>query len=185
MRKNKKTQVMLFCFLLSAFCGCGYTTHAVNKGPYKTICIDQFTNKVDILSENNTSLSQRFRTYHPMMETDMHTAVVNRFMFDGGFRIVDKNEADLILKGDLIDYIRDVVRYENNQQDVAEYRISLVMHLTLYKKGQDTPLWDEPHFIGDATYFTSGSQAKTESQALNDAITDLSRRVIERCVDNW
>ncbi len=106
-------------------------------------------------------------------------------MYDGGLRIASKDEADLILKGELIEYRRDPLRYENNQEDVAEYRISLIMHLTLYKKGEEKPLWDEPNFIGDAAYFTSGTQAKSEKAALDDAVSDLARRVIERTVENW
>jgi hypothetical protein len=174
----------VFCLLFSVT-GCGYYTHSVYRGPYKTICVEPFANKVDIISEDATSLSQRFRTYHPFMETDLRTAVINRFMFDGGLRIVAKEEADLVLKGELIDYQRDALRYENNQEDVAEYRISLVMRLTLFKRGEEKPLWDEPRFIGDTTYFTSGAQAKSEQAALDVAISDLARRVVERTVENW
>lgn len=170
------------CLLLA---GCGYSTHSVYRGPYKSICIEPFSNKIDIISESATSLSQRFRTYHPLMESDLRTAVINRFLFDGGLRIAAKEEADLILTGELIDYQRDALRYENNQEDVAEYRISIVMNLKLFKQGEDKPLWEESNFIADATYFTSGSQAKTESQGLDLAITDLARRVVERTIEDW
>lgn len=174
----------VLCFLFSAS-GCGYSTRSAYHGPYKTIFIEPFANKVDILSEDATSVSQRFRTYHPLLETDLRTAVINRFMFDGGLRIAAKEEADVVLKGELIDYRRDALRYENNQEDVAEYRVSLIMRLSLFKKGEEKPLWNEPGFIGDATYFTSGAQAKTEKAALDDAIADLARRVVERTVENW
>lgn len=175
----------VLCFLSSVLVGCGYSTRSVYHGPYKTIFIEPFANKVDILSEDATSLSQRFRTYYPLLETDLRTAVINRFMYDGGLRIANKEEADLTLKGELIDYQRDALRYENNQEDVAEYRISLVMRLSLFKNGEEEPLWDEPRFIGDATYFTSGTQAKSEKAALDDAIADLARRVVERTIENW
>lgn len=174
----------IVCCLLSVF-GCGYSTRSVYHGPYKTIFIEPFANKVDILSEDATSVSQRFRTYHPLLETDLRTAVINRFMFDGGLRIANKEDADVVLKGELLDYQRDALRYENNQEDVAEYRITLRMRLTLFKKGEEKPLWDEPGFIGDATYFISGTQAKSEKSALDDAIADLARRVVERTIENW
>ena len=183
--KAKLSLLTTYYLLLSTLFGCGYTTHSLYRGVEKTIYVEPFANKFDILSENATSLSQRYRTYHPLMENDLRTAVINRFMSDGGLRIADKEAADLILKGELIDYQRDALRYENNQEDVAEYRISLIMHLTLSKQGQENPVWDEPNFVGDATYFTSGAQAKTEATALDDAISDLARRVIERTVENW
>lgn len=171
-------------FLVSII-GCGYAVRSVYVGPYKTICVEPFLNKVDIFSENATDLSQRFRTYYPLLEADLRTAVINRFMYDGGLRIAAKDEADLILKGELLEYRRDPLRYENNQEDVAEYRISLLVHLTLSKKGEEKPLWDEPNFVGDATYFTTGAQAKSEKSALDNAISDFARRVIERTVENW
>ena len=188
-KKHGLTQIIvLACSLMFSVCalsGCGYAVRSVYVGPYKTICVEPFVNKVDIFSEDASSLSQRFRTYYPLLETDLRTMIINRFMYDGGLRIASKDEADLILKGELIEYRRDPLRYENNQEDVVEYRISLIMHLTLYKKGEEKPLWDEPNFIGDAAYFTSGTQAKSEKAALDDAVSDLARRVIERTVENW
>lgn len=182
--KYRMFQFSVLCFLFFA-AGCGYTSRTIYRGPYKTIFIEPFANKVDLLSEDATAISQRFRTYHPLLESDIRTAVINRFMYDGGIRLAKKEEADIILKGELIDYQRDALRYENNQEDVAEYRVSLIMRLTLLKKGEETPLWEEPNFVGDATYFASGAQAKTEKTALDDAIADLSRRVLERLVENW
>ena len=182
----RKFLLVAGCWLLvTSFSGCGYTSRTVYHGPYKTIFIEPFANKVDLLSENATSPSQRFRTYHPLLENDIRAAVINRFMYDGGIRLARKEDADIVLKGELIDYQRDALRYENNQQDVAEYRVSLIMHLVLLKKGEEAPLWEESNFVGDATYFTSGTQAKTEKTALDAAIADLARRVLERLVENW
>lgn len=184
---KSKYRIFLFsilCFLFSA-AGCGYTSRTIYRGPHKTIFVEPFANKVDLLSEDATALSQRFRTYHPLLESDIRTAVINRFMYDGGIRPAKKEDADIVLKGELIDYQRDALRYENNQEDVAEYRVSLIMRLKLFKKGEEMPLWEEPNFVGDATYFASGAQAKTEKAALDDAIADLARRVLERLVENW
>ncbi len=47
------------------------------------------------------------------------------------------------------------------------------------------PFVNEPSFSGEATYFTVGAQAKSESAALEDALTDLARRVVERVIENW
>lgn len=178
-------KIFLVIISCAGLIGCGYSTHTVYRGPYKSIYIEPFLNKVNVVSESATTLSDRFRTYHPLIERDLRTAVINRFTYDGGLRIADKDNADLVLKGDLIDYQRDALRYENNQEDVAEYRISLIMHLKLFKRGEEKPLWEEPNFIGDTTYFTSGAQTKSESQALDVAISDLARRVVERTIENW
>ena len=46
-------------------------------------------------------------------------------------------------------------------------------------------MWEEKGFIGDATYFTSGTLAKTEDTALDEAVDDLARRIVERTIEWW
>ena len=46
-------------------------------------------------------------------------------------------------------------------------------------------VWQEDRFTGDTTYFTTGSQAKTENAAIVDALSDLARRIVERTVEQW
>ena len=179
-------QFILFCFLLLGLNSCGYyTTRALSPKAPKAIYIEPFLNKIDVVSENSSSLSQRFRTYHPLMEKDLRSAVINRLVYDGGLRLGDKQAADLILKGELVDYRKDVLRYQNNQEDAAEYRVSIVMGFKLFKKGEENSLWAEPNFTADATYFTSGTQAITEAQALDLAVADLAKRLVERIVEDW
>lgn len=177
--------IAVFLLVTSTIIGCGYTTHSVYSGPYKSIFVEPFTNKIDLVSQDAANIARRFKTYHPLLETDLRTAVINRFMYDGGLRIAGREQADLILKGELIDYRRDALRYENNQEQVAEYRLNVVMHITLLERSTGKIVWDEPGFTGEATYFTSGLGAKTESAALDIAISDLAKRVIERLVENW
>jgi hypothetical protein len=45
--------------------------------------------------------------------------------------------------------------------------------------------WSEPSFSGESTYFLTGPQAKSESEALNDVLTDIARRAVERTIENW
>jgi len=40
-------------------------------------------------------------------------------------------------------------------------------------------------FTGNTSYFTTGTQAKSEATAVNDALTDLARRIVERTVEQW
>ena len=51
MKKRNIFSLSAFCFLLSALFGCGYTSRTIYRGPYKTIFVEPFANKVDLLSE--------------------------------------------------------------------------------------------------------------------------------------
>jgi len=180
MRLNVK--LFISVFLLVSLFGCGYTTHSLVDPSIKNIYIEPFKNKIDFTSEY--SEHSRLRTYYPLLETDITDTIISRFMFDGNLKIVKEREADVILKGELIEYRRDSLRYTENE-DIEEYRINIVVNMGLWSKAREDYLWQENNFIGDTTYFTTGSLAKSESVAVKDALTDLARRVVERTIESW
>lgn len=173
----------VFCFLLSAaISGCGYTTGSLLPADIKTIHIKTFTNKIDITRE--VSETSRYRTYAPLLEVNITKEVIDRFIYDGNLKVVDEVNADLMLTGELIDYNRQVLRYDVSDE-AEEYRLSLAVSLKLRDRRSDEIMWEEQNFIGDAAYFTSGSLAKSEDTALDEAIADLARRIVERTVEGW
>ena len=179
-----RTQILLFCVLCSVFCvisGCGYSTRSLISNEFKTIYIQPFINKVDVTQE--AYAGDRYRIYKPLLETDITKSVINKFLQDGNLKPQDEQYADLILKGELVDFRRDPLRYSDND-DVLEYRINLVVNISLSNK-QKNLVWKEDGFTGATTYFTSGTQAKSEDTAINDAVSDLARRIVERTVEYW
>ncbi len=169
-------------FILVTLAGCGYTTHSAIKIGFKTIYIEPFKNNINYTSE--FSEARNVRTYFPLLETKITQSIVDRFLFDGNLKIASREKAEMILKGALIDYTRDALRYDDNN-NVLEYRVNLVISMSLYNSREDKLAWEEPRFIGEATYFTSGSLAKSEAAAVNAALEDLARRVVERAVEQW
>lgn len=175
------TLMLGLCYLVFGITSCGYTTRAFISSKFRTICVAQFTNQIDITRE--TDASRRYKLYRPLLETDITRAVIDRFILDGNLRVVKEDQADLVLKGSLVDYRRDAVRYTNDE-DVEEYRISLTVDLSLMDKEKKL-LWEEKGLIGDSAYFVSGPNAKSESTAIDEAVEDLSRRIVERVVEEW
>jgi hypothetical protein len=166
--------------LPAAVVGCGYTTRSIVSTRYRIIHIEPFTNTIDFTKEADT----RFRLYRPGLETEITRSVVNRFLLDGNLRPGPQEKADLLLTGELVAFKKDPVRYTDND-DVSEYRINIVISLTLKDTVTGKILWTEGQFTGDTTYFVSGAQAKSEVSAVNAALTDLARRVVERVVEDW
>ena len=167
------------CFLGCLLAGCGYSTQSLLPGSLKTIHIAPFKNNITYSTDNTRS-----NLYLPLLEVKVHNAVVDRFMFDGHLRTKDSETADLILKGNLIGYEREVLRYTDNN-DVQEYRIRITVSLELWDRKQEKTLWSEPSFAGETTYFVTGAQAKSEDTALQDALTDVARRIVERTIEDW
>jgi hypothetical protein len=173
---------LLGCWMIG-LAGCGYTTRSLITGKYRTIYIAPFLNKIDITRETDTATS--YKVYKPMLETDITKSVINKFLYDGNVKpVASADAADLTLKGELVEFRRDPLRYTDNNE-IAEYRINLVVNLLLWDQKDNQKLWEESRFTGDSTYFVSGSQAKSEDVAISDAIADLSRRIVERVVEQW
>ncbi|MGE5279924.1 MAG: LPS assembly lipoprotein LptE [Deltaproteobacteria bacterium] len=163
--------------------GCGYTTRAfVAKTGYHGVYVRPFENKVDTTSEE--SVGGRFQTYFPLLENRITNAVVDRFLYDGELRVVPRDDADIVLSGELVDYRRDSLR-DANDDTPQEYRITLFVNIRLEDSKTGKLLWEKKGFAGETSYYTTGSYVKTEAQALEDAVADLARRIVETTVEIW
>jgi len=183
--QRKKIQIIslsaLYCLLSTIFMGCGYTTRSLISSKYKTIYVSHFVNKIDIAKE--TESIRRYKLYRPLLEQDIRRQVIDRFNLDGNLRIASKEEADLILNCSVLDFRRDALRYIENDE-VEEYRISITAQIELQDKDKNIII-KQTNIIGDATYFLSGPHAKAEPLAIDEAIKDLARRIVERVVEEW
>ena len=168
------------CFLW-VLAGCGYTTKTVLPDNVKTIHVDTFKNNIDITKE--VSAKDKYEVYRPNLEVDLRDAVVNRIFLDGNFKAVDRQSADAALEGQIVQYRKDPLRYQN--EVVQEYRISIVCDVKLINQKDSKILFEEENVTGDTTYFTTGPLQQTETTALNNAMSDLARRVVNRIVENW
>lgn len=182
MIKLLKSGLFYLLFVSVILSGCGYTTRSTISNEFKTIYITPFVNKIDITSEEYTG--NKYKVYRPLLETEITKAVQNRYLLDGNLKPVNKENADLVLQGDLVDFRRDPLRYTDSD-DVAEYRLNLVVNIALKDVKKEKVLWEENNFTGQYTYFPTGSQATPESKAINSAVEDLARRVVERTVEQW
>jgi len=178
---KKTSSLITFFFLLAAVSGCGYSVRTLS--PYlsskDTIYVAPFENTVDYSSE-----SKQKNLYIPLMEVKITNEVTNRFIFDGNLKIDKEENADLVLKGKLLNYRRDVLRYDDND-DAEEYRISITVSLVLWDSATEEEVWVESGFIGDATYFLIGPNATSESSAIDEAVKDLSKRIVDRTIEDW
>lgn len=186
-RKSLKQILLLLaiCYMPYAIWGCGYTTRSMISSQFRTIYITPFVNKVDITRE--TDAAYKYRIYRPMLETDITKKVTNKYLFDGNLRPVKTESADLILKGELVEFRRDPLRYTDNNE-VEEYRVNIVVNISLWDRKENKLVWQENNFTGDFTYFTSFTTSgtpKSEDVAVNDALDDLARRIVERTVEQW
>lgn len=182
--KSLRELFLLFsvAFLSAVIIGCGYSTRSLLPSRFKTICVDNFKNKIDIGRE--VTEASRYTLYRPGLENDVTNAIVDRFVFDGNLKIATKEKADLILKGDVVDYKQEALRYDS-ADNVEEYRIKITVNIELLDVATNEAWWTEKGYIGEETYKTAGRFAVSEDTAREGAIEDLARRIVERTVENW
>ena len=181
---------VIFLAVLTVFiAGCGYTTGSLLPSHIQTIYIQPFRNRIELTEEVKFE-EYRVRSYRVHLETDVTKEVINRFISDGHLKVVREEEADVILSGELIDYLRQPVRYGSDNEIVEEYRVSIVCSLEFKDVRKEKVLWREPRIIGDSTYSdTDSSLARghytSEPSAVSTAVSDLARRIVNRTIEGW
>ncbi|MCQ9208796.1 MAG: LPS assembly lipoprotein LptE [Omnitrophica bacterium] len=178
----RKLKILLLIAVIVS--GCGYATGSLLPSRLKTIYVGPFRNKIE-LAEELTPEEYRFRTYRTSLETDITKEVIDSFINDGNLRVAKEENADLILSAELIDYLRQPVRYGADNEIVEEYRISIVCSVIVRDVGKDTILWQDGRVIGDSTYNISGTYARSETATVEVAISDLARRIVNRTIEGW
>lgn len=172
------------CFSVILFLGgCGYTTSCVmSYGGASSIYVDAFINKIN-LTEQPTD-RRMYVAYQSGMELDITRDTIDKFVRDGNLKIEPKDKADMILEGFLVDFIKEGMRYDG-ANNVIEYRIKVVVNIKLYRREDNEVFWEEKRFTGEHIYNVSGSYAESEDSAVQKAIDDLARRIVERTTENW
>ena len=157
---------------------CGYTTKSALPPSLRYIHVEPFKNKIDFNSINKRNL------YIPLLEVDVRNAIIDRYLFDGNLRVSEEEGADLVLRGELVNFDRGELR-STDDNEVQEYRIYISVNLELWDPRRQEVRWTENNFTGEATYFVSGPKATSEQSAISEAMTDLARRIVERTIEDW
>ena len=155
-------------FLLWTMSGCGYTLKSTPPHGLKTIYVETFQNE----------------TYEPALEIELTNGIIDRFLFDGTLRVTSKELADAVLKGKLTKFIREPLRY-TSAEEISEYRLTLMVDFSLWDNRTQKLIWEEKNFVGDTSFSLTGPQVKSEEKARTDAIQKLSRRIVDRAVEEW
>ncbi|MBT5469025.1 MAG: LptE family protein [Nitrospina sp.] len=173
MTHTLKKPGLLFFLLCFLFSGCGY--HLVGTGNtlpshLKTIFIPVF--------ENSSS--------QPEIHRELTSAILQSFITDGRLKVEKKNDADLVMAGNLSYY--DTRAASFSSQDLAsEIIIELQVEIEvtdqvknkLFMKKTLKTQWD---------YKSTSEIANTESarlEALEEAYKDLGNRLVSLIIDQF
>ena len=143
--------------------------------------VQPFTNKIDITAEPTNA--NRYKLYRPRMESDLTNKLIDRFQFEGGLRPAGPDKADSMIVGELAEFRREPLRFDRGGNP-EEFRLSIVVNAEFRDLRKHVVPWRE-QIIGDTTFFERGALATSEATALDRAIDDVARRIVERTIEDW
>lgn len=163
MRLSKVSVIILCCMFLSS---CGYRIGSLLPPDLKTIAVPMFEN----------------RTPEPQLESLVTNAVIKEIIADGTLKVTDRENADLILSGQVIDYRREPLRFT---KDVVteEYRLIIAVKARLIDLRRNKVMWETDRIQGDTTFFVRTSLPASEQAALPKALRDLAHHIVEKIVE--
>jgi hypothetical protein len=126
----------------------------------------------------------RNETLQSGIEEDVTRQVIDRFQRDNSLAIAEVNDADAVLEGTLTGYDNRVYRF-NDAEQAEEYIVVLTLDITVKDRVKNKDMWQQEGMRTTATYLLSGDQARTETEARQEAIEQLSDVILSRTVAGW
>ncbi|MBU1084011.1 MAG: hypothetical protein KKG84_02845 [Candidatus Omnitrophica bacterium] len=180
MKRTISAAVIITMILFGA--GCGYMTGSLLPPELDSIRVENFVNSINIAQEVSDRRSSY--SYRPGLEINITRAVIDEFIIDGNLAVRRAENAALTLEGSLVEFRQFPLSYDGGD-NVEEFRMELLVDLKLINNLTKETVWKETGFMGQTSYAVTGSNAKTESSALNAAVKDLAQRIVERTVEAW
>lgn len=168
--------------LLFSVAGCGYTTKTSLPDHIRSVHVTSVENKIDISAD--VSSKKPFQVYRPALEVELRNALTDRLVFDGHLKVAQEAASDAVLRTQLVGFDREPLRYNANDT-IQEFRIRVTASAQLVDKQSGQVIWSGQDLSGESEYMLSGSTASSEDEAVNEALEDLVRRMVENILEVW
>lgn len=169
--KNNPLPVFFSIFLAMFFlAGCtGYRLGSTLPPDIKKIYVPVFANK----------------SREPLVENEATAATIAELQTDGTLKVVNAENADVILECTITAISLNPLRY--NRNDVTkpnEYRLTISVSFTL-KRIQDQEVICEASVIGETTFPFTGNLVSAKQSAMPRACADLAKWIVQKAIEAW
>jgi hypothetical protein len=123
-------------------------------------------------------------TLVPRIEVLVTGTVIKQFQQDGTFRIVSADQADAILKGEIVTVGRSPARsVRGNVLSTTEFNLSMVVKYSLV--GRDGKVLSSGGASGGTSFFVGSDVSTDERQAMPLAAEELARHLVSQLSEGW
>jgi hypothetical protein len=124
-------------------------------------------------------------TAEPLIESDATRATIQEFQRDGTLRVLDKDEADILLEVTLVDFELEPLRYDRDEtKSAVEYRMRIKADILLTRRVSGEVM-TKRRVAGETFFDFSGDMGTSKRTALPLATADLAHDIVESVVEYW
>lgn len=160
--KLLKLGIVILFSLLVLFGGCRYQWQAPFPSSISKIAIPTFLNE----------------TFEYGLEETLTSLVKEEFLLDGRLDIVEENEADLILKGRVDYYLKELL---SGAAGAEEYRIRIGVEVLLIS-GEEREVLVK---IEKMTDYSLVGMTQTEDEAKNETCREIGQELVRLIWEEW
>ncbi len=175
--------------LVMSAAGCGYTTRGGLDARYQTIHVAPFED-----------ISQEYDLQAPLTN-----ALIRKFLHDGRLTVVERDRADLLLEGVILDYAMRGLSFDE-RDNVTQFILVVVAGARVTDQATGDVLWEDGQLSGETSYyslaagqssdrlrgnaevFMPGVRSFTreeENRGASEALEVLASRIFYRTVAPW
>ncbi len=152
--------------LITILSSCGYTTRSLLRQDFESIYIPIFDND----------------TFRRGLEFGLTESVKDEILFRTQLKIVDKEDADVILYGKITN-IEERVIVENIVDDIVEGRVAVFLDIKLVNARTGRNVIERKGMLWRAEYI--GKRGEGVSTTQNEAFVDMAERIVNLMEEDW
>jgi len=127
----------------------------------------------------------RNATYLPRIEALITNTVIKQFQQDGTYRITDENQADAVLRANIVSVGRTPVRsVRGNVLATREFNLGVAVTYSLFSR-EGKKLVGPLSVSGGTSFFVGSDVATEEEQAIPLAAEDLAVHLVSQISEGW
>lgn len=174
---------------LLAMAGCGYSTRSSLDEKYQTIAISAFQNF----------------TKEYDLQAPLTNALIRKFNSDGRLRVTDRDEADLLLEGVILDYRLRGLTYDE-EDEVTQFLLVVLAGARLTDLHTGQVLWEDRELAGETSFYTRAAgqssdrlrgnaeaflpaarsfTTEEENRGASEALEQLASDILYRTIEPW
>ena len=162
---------------LLLLCGCASVDEQVYYKPNAQI-LPQHIKKIHVRPFIN-------RTEVFALEDRLTISVVDEFLNNGQYSIVNEDQADGVLAGEIMRYILLPVQYDT-QLVPTVYRMEVLLTLRFIDKTTNETIWQEPGLVQVYTYSASTLPGgMSEEQAREKLWANFAKMIVKRTIQGF